>query len=112
MPDEPLRLMAVHAHPGDESSKGAGTMARYVSESGDVLGVTCTGGGAGSILNPGMGGREIEATPTEVGGGEMEEAGRILGVRRGWLGFLDSGSPGGGPPPPLPDDCFGVLPID
>ena len=27
----PLRLMAVHAHPDDESSKGAATMARYVA---------------------------------------------------------------------------------
>ena len=25
---EPLRLMAVHAHPDDESSKGAATMAK------------------------------------------------------------------------------------
>ena len=31
-PSEPLRLMAVHAHPDDESSKGAATMARYVRE--------------------------------------------------------------------------------
>ncbi len=29
---EQLRLMAVHAHPDDESSKGAATMAKYVSE--------------------------------------------------------------------------------
>jgi len=29
---EGLRLMAVHAHPDDESSKGAATMARYVDE--------------------------------------------------------------------------------
>ena len=27
-----LRLMAVHAHPDDESSKGAATMARYAAE--------------------------------------------------------------------------------
>ena len=32
-----LRLMAVHAHPDDESSKGAATMAKYVSEGVDVL---------------------------------------------------------------------------
>jgi mycothiol S-conjugate amidase len=30
--DDGLRLMAVHAHPDDESSKGAATMARYVRE--------------------------------------------------------------------------------
>ena len=32
-----LRLMAVHAHPDDESSKGAATMARYVREGVDVM---------------------------------------------------------------------------
>ncbi|HEY5454007.1 MAG TPA: PIG-L family deacetylase, partial [Acidothermaceae bacterium] len=49
-----LRLMAVHAHPDDESSKGAATMARYVAEGVDVLVVTLTGGERGSILNPAM----------------------------------------------------------
>mgnify|MGYP000232475201 CR=1 FL=1 len=31
-PQTDVRLMAVHAHPDDESSKGAATMARYVRE--------------------------------------------------------------------------------
>ena len=38
-----LRLMCVHAHPDDESSKGAATMARYVDEGHEVLVVSCTG---------------------------------------------------------------------
>ena len=38
--EDALRLMAVHAHPDDESSKGAATMARYVDEGVDVLVVT------------------------------------------------------------------------
>ena len=46
--------MAVHAHPDDESSKGAATMARYAAEGIDVLVVTLTGGERGSILNPAM----------------------------------------------------------
>ncbi len=54
---EGLRLMAVHAHPDDESSKGAATMARYVDEGAEVLVVTCTGGERGSILNPALQGR-------------------------------------------------------
>ena len=41
MTQDQLRLMAVHAHPDDESSKGAATMARYVDEGVDVLVVTC-----------------------------------------------------------------------
>ena len=35
-PDQ-LRLLAVHAHPDDESSKGAATMAKYVAEGARVL---------------------------------------------------------------------------
>ena len=46
--------MAVHAHPDDESSKGAATMARYVSEGAQVLVCTLTGGERGDILNPAM----------------------------------------------------------
>ncbi|HET7279976.1 MAG TPA: PIG-L family deacetylase, partial [Dermatophilaceae bacterium] len=44
--------MAVHAHPDDESSKGAATMAKYVAEGAEVLVVSCTGGERGDILNP------------------------------------------------------------
>ncbi len=40
---ETLRLLAVHAHPDDESSKGAATTARYAAEGVDVLVATCTG---------------------------------------------------------------------
>lgn len=47
-----LRLMAVHAHPDDESSKGAATLARYADEGHRVLVVTLTGGERGEILNP------------------------------------------------------------
>ena len=47
-----LRLMCVHAHPDDESSKGAATMARYVDEGHEVLVVSCTGGERGDVLNP------------------------------------------------------------
>src|SRR6202050_4498853 len=53
-PSAPLRLMAVHAHPDDESSKGAATMARYAREGVDVLVATMTGGERGDILNKAM----------------------------------------------------------
>ena len=52
MAEPTLRLMAVHAHPDDESSKGAATMARYAAEGVEVLVVTCTGGERGDVLNP------------------------------------------------------------
>ena len=51
---EPLRLMCVHAHPDDESSKGAAAMAKYVDEGVEVLVVTCTGGERGDVLNPAL----------------------------------------------------------
>jgi mycothiol S-conjugate amidase len=110
---EQLRLMAVHAHPDDESSKGAATMAKYVSEGVDVLVATCTGGERGSVLNPKLQGDPyVEEHIHEVRAKEMEEARQILGVRQAWLGFVDSGLPEGDPLPPLPDGCFGLMDVD
>jgi len=105
--------MAVHAHPDDESSKGAATMAKYVSEGVDVLVVTCTGGERGSILNPKLqGDKYIEENIHEVRKKEMDEAREILGVKQEWLGFVDSGLPEGDPLPPLPEGCFALEDID
>lgn len=108
-----LRLMAVHAHPDDESSKGAATMAKYVSEGVDVLVVTCTGGERGSILNPKLqGDTYIEEHIHEVRKKEMDEAREILGIKQEWLGFVDSGLPEGDPLPPLPEGCFALEDVD
>ncbi|HZE48879.1 MAG TPA: mycothiol conjugate amidase Mca, partial [Jatrophihabitantaceae bacterium] len=108
-----LRLMAVHAHPDDESSKGAATMARYVDEGVDVLVVTCTGGERGSILNPALQHRaDIEANIAEIREAEMRHAREILGVHQEWLGFVDSGLPEGDPLPPLPEGCFALQPVE
>src|SRR5262245_53490935 len=100
--------MAVHAHPDDESSKGAATMARYVAEGVDVLVVTCTGGERGSVLNPKMDRPEVRENMTEIRPRELDLAREILGVRLAWLGFVDSGLPEGDPLPPLPEGCFGL----
>jgi mycothiol S-conjugate amidase len=107
-----LRLMTVHAHPDDESSKGAATTARYVAEGHDVMVVTCTGGEAGSILNPAMDRPEVWAEMPGIRQREMAEAARILGVQHRWLGFVDSGLPEGDPPPPLPEGVFATTPIE
>ncbi|MEN8653603.1 mycothiol conjugate amidase Mca [Streptomyces sp. 21So2-11] len=110
---EQLRLMAVHAHPDDESSKGAATMAKYVSEGVDVLVVTCTGGERGSILNPKLqGDKYVEEHIHEVRKQEMDEARQILGVQQEWLGFVDSGLPEGDPLPPLPPGCFALEDVE
>ena len=112
MTEDQLRLMAVHAHPDDESSKGAATMARYVDEGADVLVVTATGGERGSILNPAMDRPEVLEHLPEVRKAEMARAREILGVRQDWLGFVDSGLPEGDPTPPLPEGSFGLIDVD
>jgi mycothiol S-conjugate amidase len=101
--------MAVHAHPDDESSKGAATMARYVAEGVKVLVATCTGGERGSVLNPKMDRPEVVADMAEIRRAEMTRAREILGVDQAWLGFVDSGLPEGDPLPPLPGGCFGLV---
>ncbi|MFD7655196.1 mycothiol conjugate amidase Mca [Actinosynnema sp. NPDC059797] len=109
---EKLRLMAVHAHPDDESSKGAATMARYVAEGHEVMVVTCTGGEAGSILNPAMDRPDVLENMAAIRREEMARAAEILGVQHRWLGFVDSGLPEGDPLPPLPEGCFALTPLE
>src|SRR5258705_1878233 len=102
--------MAVHAHPDDESSKGAATMARYVREGAQVLVCTLTGGERGDILNPAMDRPEIKADIAAVRRAEMARAREILGGEQRFLGVVDSGLPEGDPQPPLPEGCFPLLP--
>ncbi|MBY6351034.1 mycothiol conjugate amidase Mca [Rhodococcoides corynebacterioides] len=104
--------MAVHAHPDDESSKGAATMARYAAEGHEVLVVTLTGGERGDILNPAMDIPGVRERLPEVRREEMAAAAAVLGVRQTWLGFVDSGLPEGDPLPPLPDGCFALVPLE
>ncbi|MFQ6171783.1 mycothiol conjugate amidase Mca [Oryzobacter sp. R7] len=107
-----LRLMCVHAHPDDESSKGAATMARYVDAGHEVLVVSCTGGERGDVLNPRLqADAHIRRDLTRVRREEMARARDILGVEHTWLGFVDSGLPEGDPLPPLPDGCFALTPV-
>ena len=106
-----LRLMAVHAHPDDESSKGAATMARYVREGVEVLVCTMTGGERGDVLNPAMDRPEVRADMARIRRDEMSQAREILGVEQRFLGFVDSGLPEGDPKPPLPAGSFALIPL-
>src|SRR5690606_38667484 len=85
------RLMFVHAHPDDESSKGAATAVHYVDDGAEVVLVTCTGGEAGEVLNPSA----AHATPEEMGGiraRELAAAVAAIGFTRTYgLGYADSG---------------------
>ncbi len=104
--------MHVHAHPDDESSKGAASTARYVAEGVDVLVVTLTGGERGSVLNPAMDRPEVWGRISQIRRAEMDRAREILGVGQEWLGFVDSGFPEGDPPAPLPEGCFALVPLE
>ena len=91
----PLCLLTVHAHPDDESSKGAGTVARYHAAGVRTVLVCCTGGEAGDILNPAMDRPEIKADLPAVRMRELAAATAIIGYDQvHHLGYRDSGMPG------------------
>lgn len=91
MPPRPSVLF-VHAHPDDESSKGAGTMARYAKEGYGVVVVTLTDGAAGDILNPAMDRPGVKERLVEIREEELARALEILGVMSSYpLGYADSG---------------------
>lgn len=107
------RFLAVHAHPDDESSKGAATMAAYVAAGDEVMVASCTGGERGDILNPRLKDDvEVVRDLPQFRRREMARAQAILGVEHTWLGFVDSGLPEGDPLPPLPEGCFALEPLD
>lgn len=84
--------MAVHAHPDDESSKGAATYARYVREGVEVLVVSCTGGERGDVLNELV--HRDPKSKRDLAGlrrDEMARAQQIIGCEHRWLGYEDSG---------------------
>ena len=83
-----FRLLAIHAHPDDESSKGAATTARYAAEGADVMVLTCTGGERGDIINPAMDRPGVKENMAEVRREEMAKAVRALGVQHQWLSLI------------------------
>lgn len=96
MPTPPPRrtLLAVHAHPDDETITMGGTLARYAAAGLRTVVVTCTRGDQGEIADPRLATR---ATLGAVRGRELAEACRILGVARlVQLGYGDSGMAGTG----------------
>lgn len=89
-----LRLLSVHAHPDDEASKGAGTVARYVAEGAEATLVTATGGEEGEVLNPAMDRPEVQERLHEVRMDELQKAVDIIGYHHlVLLGYRDSGMP-------------------
>lgn len=111
MPEPRLCLLAVHAHPDDEASKGAGTAARYAAEGVRTVLVTCTGGEAGEILNPAADDPETRANLAAVRLAELRESVRVLNYSSlRLLGYRDSGmadSEANTHP-----DCFAAAPLE
>ena len=97
-----LCLLTVHAHPDDEASKGAPTLARYKAEGVRTVLVCCTGGEEGELQNPalrepgqpfhGLTPEEEKARLTELRPAELAHSAEIIGFDEVvMLGYRDSG---------------------
>src|SRR5438045_3679810 len=83
-----LKLLAVLAHPDDESLGFGGTLAKYAAEGVEVYLVTATRGEAGRFGSLGKSGDPLEVG--RVRESELRAAAAVLGVREvSVLGFAD-----------------------
>jgi mycothiol S-conjugate amidase len=88
------RLLSVHAHPDDEASKGAPTVARYAAAGHEAVLVCATGGEEGDILNPAMDRDEIRADLAQIRLDELDRSAKAIGYGEVvLLGYRDSGMP-------------------
>ncbi|WP_181433449.1 mycothiol conjugate amidase Mca [Curtobacterium sp. MCPF17_031] len=111
----PHRLLAVHAHPDDESSKGAATAAKYVADGAQVLVVSCTGGEAGDILNGQLPDTAKARAHRDMAGfrrTEMAAAQAALGIDHVWLGYHDSGLPDAEKGETVRPGTFATVPLE
>jgi mycothiol S-conjugate amidase len=97
-----LCILTVHAHPDDEASKGAPTLAKYHAEGVRTVLVCCTGGEEGGIHNPalqgeagpfhGLEGDEYAAKLHQVRMAELAQSAEVIGFSDVvFLGYRDSG---------------------
>jgi len=114
-------LLTVHAHPDDEASKGAPTVARYGADGVRTVLVCCTGGEEGDLQNPslrepgqpfhGCTPEEEREVLTRLRPDELRRSAEIIGFDEVvMLGYRDSGmldSPANQNP-----DCFHMAPLD
>lgn len=97
MPDQPLTLMAVHAHPDDEALSTGGVLARYSDEGVRTVLVTCTNGelgdGPGGVKPEDPTHDEHSVVPLRLQ--ELKVSCELLGVAHlELLGYRDSGMEG------------------
>ena len=87
-------MLSVHAHPDDEASKGAATVAQLAADGVKTVLVCCTGGEAGDILNPAMDSDEVKERLAEVRMEELRDSVDVIGYEvLELLGYRDSGMP-------------------
>ena len=101
-PPDRLCLLTVHAHPDDEASKGAPTLAMYHDLGVRTVLVCCTGGEEGDLQNPalreeggpfhGVSHEEEKSVLTRLRPAELAAAAQIIGFDEVvMLGYRDSG---------------------
>ncbi len=97
-----LTLLTVHAHPDDEASKGAPTLAKYHAEGAHTVLVCCTGGEEGDLQNPslreegqpfhGLTPEEEQAKVVSMREAELAASAEVIGFDEVvMLGYRDSG---------------------
>src|SRR6476619_8360255 len=84
-----LTLLSVHAHPDDEASKGAPTVAQAHAEGVHTVLVCCTGGEEGDLQNPrlrepgqpfhGLSPDEEKVKVAAMRAAELAESARVIG---------------------------------
>ena len=85
-------LLAIFAHPDDESYSVAGTLASYAAQGVDVHLICATRGEAGLISDPSLAYRDVLGAVRED---ELREACRAMGIHQPHiLGYRDSGMAG------------------
>jgi len=118
---ERLTLMTVHAHPDDEASKGAPTVAKYHDEGVHTVLVCCTGGEEGDLQNPtlrepgqpfhGLSAEEERAKVVSMRASELAASAEVIGFDVvEMLGYRDSGM--AETEPNEHPDCFHQADID
>ncbi len=103
-PADHLAIVSVHAHPDDEASKGAPTIARYHAEGAYTVLVCCTGGEEGDLQNPslrqpgqpfhGLTPEQEKEKVAELRPSELAASAEAIGFDEVvMLGYRDSGMP-------------------
>jgi N-acetyl-1-D-myo-inositol-2-amino-2-deoxy-alpha-D-glucopyranoside deacetylase len=107
----PGRLLAVHAHPDDESITMGGTMSVLAERGVQVANVCCTDGELATIVAADMPEEEYRPRLGEVRRAELQRACAILGVAEvHLLGYHDSGM--AGEPTSTRPEAFFMQPLD